>query len=335
MITIPIKVCGDIWCNSDEISVILSSLDPTQDVYLDVRAEGPSLSALGILDMLQQHCDSTGRNPQTMRLVNAPNQVEHTVFQNTGRGISHFFPMSVRYWEPVRPICEAANRLAMFVGRGTVARCVMMYELCHDPMSRHFRFSTMDYDGQPIWKPYEGWKVLEKFTDWLPQSQINDLYRWWQTDRPRSLDGKKVRDQYAADQNTNRSLLGQYAFFRIELVAETYTLGETFFPTEKTVRPIMAAKPWLIYGAQNFVKRLRDMGFVSYQDLWDESYDQYQGPERWHHMRGVIQDLCQMPELAFQQLMDEAQHIALLNRRILADIVLTEKSHAIHAAGIA
>lgn len=335
MITIPVKVCGDVWCNPDEFSAMLADLDPNAQVAIDLRAEGPSLSALGILTALQQHCDSTGRDPSTIGLINAPNSAERSVFHNLRPGISHFFTMSVRYWEPVRPICEAASRFAMFVGRSTVARCVIMYELCRGPLAPYFRFSTMGYDGQPIWLPYEGWRVMEDFHQWLPQEQIQDLYTWWQNHRPRSLDGKKVQDQYKPDHNTNLSLLGQYAFFNIEVVAETYTLGETFFPTEKTVRPIMAARPWLVYGPVDFIHRLRDMGFQSYQDLWDESYDRCQGPERWRHMRRVIQDLCHLPESSFREVMNHAKKISLANRRVLADLVLTDRAHAIHAAGIA
>ena len=282
MTTIPVRVCGDVWCDPEQFVAALHQSDPQQPISVDLRAEGPSLAALGILAELRRHCQDKGRDPDTIQLINAPNNIEVTEFQNTRRGHSHFFPMSVRYWEPIRSVCEHANRLAMFVGRSTVARCVMMYELCKDPVSQYFRFSTMHSDGQPIWRPYEGWKVIEDFNQWLPPAQLADLYTWWENERPRSLDGKKVIDQYDADQNTNSSLLTQYAFFHIELVSETYTLGETFFPTEKTVRPIMAAKPWLIYGPVNFITRLRDMGFQSYQDLWDESYDLYQGPERWH-----------------------------------------------------
>jgi len=333
MITIPVKVCGDVWCNPDEFADALSGIDLSEDIMMDLRSEGPSLDALGILAVLQQYCDCTGRDTATVQL-NCPNNVERTVFRNIHTGISHFFAMSVRYWEPVRPVCEFADRFAMFVGRGTVARCVMMYELCHGPLSEHFRFSTMHYDGRPIWQPYEGWKVIENFDQWLPHQQTQDLYRWWQSERPISLDGKKVQDQYDADQNTNSSLLRQYAFFHVELVAETYTLGDTFFPTEKTVRPIMAGKPWIIYGPRDFVKRLKDMGFRSYQDFWDESYDLYQGPERWQHIQRTIQDLCHMPKHEFKLLLAQAQDIALHNRRILADLVLTNKAHAIHEAGI-
>jgi hypothetical protein len=185
----------------------------------------------------------------------------------------------------------------------------------------------MNYNGSPIWNPYPGWRVIEQFDHWLDNHELQKLIHWWQTARPASLDQKRVQDQYSPDHNTNLSLLDHYVHFHIELVAETYTLGHTFFPTEKTVRPIMAAKPFMIYAAPGFLEHLRNLGFETYYDFWDESYDHYQGPDRWMHMKSVIQDLCAMDHDRFLALMQSASRVARHNRGVLADMVLTEKVH--------
>jgi len=61
-----------------------------------------------------------------------------------------------------------------------------------------------------------------------------------------------------------------------ELVCET--LGEidgddTFFVTEKTLKPISMGHPFLILSTKHFLKNLRAMGFKTFGDFTDESYD--------------------------------------------------------------
>lgn len=328
MITIPVRVCGDVWCDPEQFSATLRASDPRQPISIDLGAEGPSLAALGILEELRNYCGEIHRDPRSVRLINSPNRIEVTEFENTHLGRSHFFSMCTRYWRPVVETCHLANRLAMFVGRTTVARCSMMFEIAHDPdLGQHFKFSTMNYNGSPIWNPYPGWRVIESFDQWLDPDQFSRMTEWWQHHRPASLDGKNMRDQYSPDHNTNLSILSHYTQFHVELVAETYTLGQTFFPTEKTVRPIMAAKPFLIYAAPGFLYHLRSLGFRTYAHCWDEHYDHYEGPERWHRIKAVIQNICAMDHTGFRELIQTASDVTCHNRQVLADYVLTQKAH--------
>lgn len=87
----------------------------------------------------------------------------------------------------------------------------------------------------------------------------------------------------------NTKILEYYNDFFIDVVAETYTNGLTFFPTEKTFRPIYAMTPFIIFGPQGFISTLKsDYGFKSFDKWWDESYDTYQNYERIQKIYGVI-----------------------------------------------
>jgi hypothetical protein len=67
--------------------------------------------------------------------------------------------------------------------------------------------------------------------------------------------------------------------------------GITFFPTEKIFRPITGRRPFVVFGPIHFLNNLRGLGFRTYGECWDESYDQYQGQERWHRMQHVIDNI--------------------------------------------
>jgi hypothetical protein len=161
----------------------------------------------------------------------------------------------------------------------------------------------------------------ENLLDWLPADQQTDIISWFNSLPVDSIDQKTVRDQFGDVNNNARcaaSLLQHYNKFSIELVCETYTLGTTFFPTEKIVRPIQAAKPWLIYGPVDFLVGLRDLGFETYQTLWDESYDHLEGVARWHAISRVIDQLTALPVQQLRVLLDQAHAIAWRNRQHLA-----------------
>ena len=72
-----------------------------------------------------------------------------------------------------------------------------------------------------------------------------------------------------------------YKNFLIDIVAETFTTGDCFFITEKTVRPMLLKKPMIVMGSQDCLNYLRQMGFRTFGDFWDETYDGYKGRERY------------------------------------------------------
>ena len=81
-------------------------------------------------------------------------------------------------------------------------------------------------------------------------------------------------------EHTNQ-LADFYPDFLIDIVAETWTAGTTFFPTEKTVRPMLLKKPFIIMGSRDYLCYLRQMGFRTFSDFWSEDYDGYEGKDRY------------------------------------------------------
>ena len=82
-----------------------------------------------------------------------------------------------------------------------------------------------------------------------------------------------------------------YPDFLIDIVAETFTNGNTFFTTEKTVRPMLLKKPMIVMGGKNHLLYLRQMGFRTFGDFWDESYDGFEGPDRYIKILDLIDKL--------------------------------------------
>ena len=65
-----------------------------------------------------------------------------------------------------------------------------------------------------------------------------------------------------------------------ELVTENYPIGklvpgdDSFYLTEKTLKPIAMGHPFIMLSTKHFLKNLRGLGFKTFGDFVDESYDE-------------------------------------------------------------
>jgi len=62
--------------------------------------------------------------------------------------------------------------------------------------------------------------------------------------------------------------------------------------TEKTFKPIKHAQPFIIFGAQGTLQILRDLGYKTFENVLDQSYDSIQNTsERWYYAMDVLINL--------------------------------------------
>lgn len=59
----------------------------------------------------------------------------------------------------------------------------------------------------------------------------------------------------------------------IHIIAETNFFGNIMHLTEKTLKPIMYKQPFIVVGPYNSLEYIRRLGFKTFSDIWDESYD--------------------------------------------------------------
>lgn len=87
-----------------------------------------------------------------------------------------------------------------------------------------------------------------------------------------------------------------------------------FFLTEKTVKCLISGIPFVIASTPKFLQHLRDIGFHTYQDLWDESYDDITG---FQDRMDKIVELCDhLGNFDWEGNRSRLQHIALKNREV-------------------
>lgn len=108
-----------------------------------------------------------------------------------------------------------------------------------------------------------------------------------------------------------------YVNFLIDIVAETFTSGNCFFVTEKTARPILLKKPFVIFGSKDYLAYLRQMGFRTFADFWDEDYDGYQGIERYIKIIKLIDHIAKHSRTELETMYWDMQYTLDYNYNLL------------------
>jgi hypothetical protein len=90
-----------------------------------------------------------------------------------------------------------------------------------------------------------------------------------------------------------------YPDLLIDIVAESFVQGRTFYATEKTVIPMLLKKPFVVMGPKCFLIHLRQMGFRTFYEFWDEDYDGYEPQQKYLMILKLLDTLSKksIPEL--------------------------------------
>jgi hypothetical protein len=132
----------------------------------------------------------------------------------------------------------------------------------------------------------------------------------------------EAQDGYTVNNNTTGhtdQLAKFYTDFLIDVVSETWTVGNTFFPTEKTIRPILLKKPFIVMGSKNYLCYLQQMGFQTFNNFWSEDYDGYEGQERYIKILQLINEISKKSKSELNNMYWSMQYTLDHNYTLLAN----------------
>jgi hypothetical protein len=96
------------------------------------------------------------------------------------------------------------------------------------------------------------------------------------------------------DWSTGTDFFYQESF--ASFVNETY-IDENFDPflTEKAMKPLAYGHPFLLFSSAGALANLRDLGFETFGDIFDESYDLIESPQpRFEHLLREVDRICKL-----------------------------------------
>jgi hypothetical protein len=100
----------------------------------------------------------------------------------------------------------------------------------------------------------------------------------------------------------------------IEVVLETLFDDSRWHLTEKTLRPIACAQPFILTATPSSLEYLRSYGFQTFDSVWDESYDKIIDPvARLEAIVKLMKDLERRSHC--EDILSKVQHICAHNQR--------------------
>ena len=101
------------------------------------------------------------------------------------------------------------------------------------------------------------------------------------------------------------------------IVTETlfYELGN--YLSEKTWKPIAHLHPFILIGRPGMLKFLHSLGFKTFSEFWDESYDEIENPkERYFAIEKIILELNNKTINEFNEIYQKIKNICIYNRKV-------------------
>lgn len=111
--------------------------------------------------------------------------------------------------------------------------------------------------------------------------------------------------------------IANYETTEIEVVLETLFDDARLHLTEKTLRPIAAAQPFVVLGPYRTLDYLKSHGFKTFDSVWDESYDAVTDPrQRMDAVVELMKQIVSWDAPTRRSKLKQAQAIAQHNKRL-------------------
>lgn len=106
----------------------------------------------------------------------------------------------------------------------------------------------------------------------------------------------------------------------VNIVTETLFDDQSIFLTEKTYKPIYLCQPFIIFGNPNSIKKLKKLGYKTFDKWWDESYDcEMDINKRFKKIVSILEKISEWNMEKCFEIKKEMEEILLHNHKQMFD----------------
>jgi hypothetical protein len=283
-----------IWRKDLLVMYLYDCLLNNRDAVIDSHLEGSCCHSNGLYRILDEFCSRTEykHNRITIRTANLVEQ--HNKY-NIIRVPEYWYEVKeIQKWAQGKDLVTSdapQKHFGNFIGRANWYRLWVASLLDHqfkNKTSQTFNSGIRsnyivkdngiyDYLGLEDLVRY-GCNILPQVIEFLESCPrvIDEDIKYIKTVKPYI----PQPDYYPIQHPANLNILQEYPNIFVDVVCETRITGTVFFVTEKTWRCILARRPFIIVGSQFFLQNLKKLGFKTFNDYWDEGYDEYPPTQR-------------------------------------------------------
>lgn len=262
-----------IWNQQELLQFLVANQG--NDIVIDTNEEGCCATATGLYRTLDLF------SFKSVTLITNNILETHNKYTVTGNKFFKFFNVGNTEYKQFHT-WNKNNTFGAFYNRPIWHRIGLAAELDKNNTLLNFRSNPHSEDSRQLFE-------LQKLFEIAPESAkkfLNSIDQF-----PLQLEQRDGYTVGASTQQHTDQLCEFYPNILVDVVAETFVNGNTFFVTEKTVRPMLLKKPFIIMGSKNFMIYLRQMGFQTFYEFWDEDYDGHEGKEKYLQILKLINEL--------------------------------------------
>lgn len=268
MINIP-HIDGKIWNPEYKAIEIIQQLQHHGSAIIETDNEGSDCETLGLYKLLDKICDSLGHDPKAITICTCNQLEQHDQYRiiksaplyiDNGQKFSKNNQLPDKDWNSLK-------HFGIFISRSSWQRLwIASHAWNHycDKTTMTFHYdSSIDYHRVHL--------SFDELAHQIGLKLAQDTTKEFLYQLP--MKNQQV-DSYPILTPAHFAISKLYPNFFVEVVCETFLSGRTFYPTEKTWRPFICQTPFLMLGPRNFLSNLQRLGFRTFGQWWDESYDQ-------------------------------------------------------------
>jgi hypothetical protein len=166
----------------------------------------------------------------------------------------------------------------------------------------------LGYDTD-IWKNMVDVNLIHRLG--LSEESIDDIYKTLPLKIDEFIGASEMAGLYSAVDPYYQTSL-------ISVVTETNFQNNDIFNTEKIFKPMVHRHPFILVGPYKTLEHLKDMGYKTFSDFWDESYDDIEDPfERLLKIVEICKDIQSWDDIKKKQFFYKSMIITNHNYALL------------------
>jgi len=302
MITLP-NADGVIWDKEYHVLEITKEMITNGTCEINLNSEGPCAKSLGLYDLLDHICALFSFEKKCIKIVTCNQLESHPEYKikinpplyiaetqdfyriNAGKFNEKCFP-------DIKPV-------AMFIGRSNFLRLQLASEISQR-YQNHVEI-TFHYDRTLEFHiPNCGLEdLINRNFDW---TTIADSLNFLSQCPKKFLEEKVV---YPILTPNHLDICRYYHSFFCEIVCETYSKGNSFYPTEKIWRPLLMKTPFIVQGSMYYLDNLKKLGFKTFDRWWDEGHQHDPYDFQPNAILKIIKQIMMLSSNELKQMYDE------------------------------
>lgn len=268
MINIP-HIDLKIWNPEQKTIEIAAELQKRGHAEISIDREGSDCETNGLYQLLDNICRSLGHDPSSITIHTCNQLEQHALYKiikhaplyiRSGQTFATQHTFDDKNWNSLK-------HFGIFISRSNWHRLWLASHIWNNYKDQ--TEITFHYDSQIDYH-----RLHLGFDELCYQLKCNaDVVVAAEFVKHLPIKSDAV-DSYPILTPAHFSISKLYPNFFVEVVCETFLSGNSFYPTEKTWRPLICQTPFLTLGPKNFLSNLQKLGFRTFGQWWDESYDQ-------------------------------------------------------------